>query len=417
MSSSVELRLEGSPPSAPVDHTVDWPLAGGRNESFIIDSDPWFSGLGAVPDAAIDLARIAVGAYVTDRLVGRSSAIWSRELELTVHVRDSASLLPVLPLIETTLFWLSGDSWTISLVEEQSDSPDATDPPQVTTVNLLSGGVDSLCGALLSGPETLYVGHSDNPSVRQSQNAVGSFLAGLRRSVEYRKFQVGIPARTTRERSTRTRSFMFMALGIAAASGASAGRVFVPENGFTSLNPPLAANRGGPHTTRSTHPTTFAYTNAICSGLGLPVLVSNPYAQLTKGELVRQAADGVGNTIVEEVVPQTLSCSKGFGQYFKGGAANLNCGACIACMTRRGSILSAGLSDATDYLVTRLSGDAREKLLHQRRSDISVVEASRGWRPDAATIAAIGPFPDDFDSRAALELLARGVEELVRGLP
>jgi hypothetical protein len=415
--SKLELLLEGSDPSTAADRTVAWPLGGGRNETFIINSDPWFLTLGPVSDAAIALVRIAVGAYVTDRIFRRSSAVWTRDLDLTVHVPNRSSIVPVISLIETTLFWLSGDGWTINLVDESTPKPQAAVSPNTSTVNLLSGGVDSLCGALLSPNDTAYVGHSDNPSVRHSQNAVESALSDLRGSLVYQKFQIGVPSAATRERSTRTRSFMFMALGIAAANAALAGHVLVPENGFTSLNPPLAANRGGPHTTRSTHPTTFAYMNAICDGAGLSVSIGNPYSDLTKGDLVRRAADSVGDGIIEEVIPRTLSCSKGFGNFFRGGDANKNCGACVACMTRRGSILSAGLSDRTDYLVTRLAGDAREKLLYQRRSDISVVEASRGWRPDPATLAAIGPFPNEFDSEAALELLARGVEELVRGLP
>jgi len=381
------------------------------------DVDPWLTQLGVVPERAIDLVRLAVGAYITDRLVGRSSASWSRDLELIVHVRQPDAILGVVPIIETTLYWLSGDTWALRLVEEQQEKAPLLLNTKAPTVNLLSGGVDSLCGAFLSAPGTVFMGHSDNPSVRQSQNRVRPYLSNMRDPFVYHQVQVGAAANATRERSTRTRSFMFTALGIAVAAAGGANQVTIPENGFTSLNPPLSANRGGPHSTRSTHPTTFAYINAMCQGLGFDISVANPYLDITKGQLVRMAADSLGHDVVENAVPITLSCSKGFGQYFRGGAANLNCGACIACMTRRGSILSAGLADRTEYLVNRLVGTERQRLLDQRRSDISAVRSAGGWEFDPATLAAMGPFPEGFDMDAARALLELGVEELVRGLP
>ena len=80
---------------------------------------------------------------------------------------------------------------------------------------------------------------------------------------------------------------LFMAMAVAAASGNGASEVLAPENGFTSINPPLEPSRGGPLTTRSTHPWTFHALRELLSALSLSTIsVHNPYGYLTKGELV-----------------------------------------------------------------------------------------------------------------------------------
>ena len=61
----------------------------------------------------------------------------------------------------------------------------------------------------------------------------------------------------------------------------------MPENGFTSLNVPLAANRGGVLTTRSTHPWTFTLLLRVLDGLGLSVAVDEPVRVLDQGRTDR----------------------------------------------------------------------------------------------------------------------------------
>jgi hypothetical protein len=132
---------------------------------------------------------------------------------------------------------------------------------------------------------------------------------------------------------------------------------------------------------------------------------------------VKAAAARVGSHELEEIVPHTFSCARANGHFFHGGSAYLNCGICVACMTRRGSVRGAGLADRSEYLVDRLGGDSRTRFLSVRGGDLAVVRSLRGWRPDERTLAAMGPFPEDFEFDRALELLARGIEELVNGLP
>ena len=120
-----------------------------------------------------------------------------------------------------------------------------------------------------------------------------------------------------------------MALGVALATVRGARIVEVPENGHTSLNPPLGPDRGGALTTRSTHPRTFARLNAIVAALGLDVEVGNPHGDKTKGELVALANAAAPGDFAAGV-SDTLSCAKLNGNYYKGGNPNYACGLCVA---------------------------------------------------------------------------------------
>lgn len=395
---------------------VRWPFAAGTaTDQAIIDIDPYLSQLGNIPAPAVDLARMAIGAYLSDRMIGRSSVRWSRDLELIVHMLAPDEFRPAIELCQALLHWVSGDNWKIVPVPDQTERSPASGGQPAMAVSLLSGGLDSLCGALLAPPDTVFVGQRDSKAVAHAQHLLRSDLGQIRPPLVYH--QLRVQAVGPAELTSRSRSVMFMALGTALAGGRGATTLFVPENGFTSLNPPLAANRGGPRTTRSTHPTTFAYANAINEQLGLAVRLENPYLWMTKSELIAAAAAGAGSEALETIIPHTFSCARANGHFFQGGSAYLNCGICVACMTRRGSVRGAGLEDRSEYLVDRLEGTSRAQFLAERGGDLTVVRALRGWRPGEATLAAMGPFPDDFNFERAMELLARGVEELVDGLP
>jgi 7-cyano-7-deazaguanine synthase in queuosine biosynthesis len=412
----IELLPENGVPSRRDALQIYWSRTPGvASNHAIIDADPYLSQLGDIPSTAVDFARMAIGAYLSDRMVGRSSVRWARDFELIVHMLAPEEFRPAIELCQILLRWVSGDNWKIIPVLDTTERTRPSGKRISTTVSLLSGGLDSLCGALLAPNGTMFIGQRDSNAIAHAQTLLRNDLRLIQPSLVYDRLRV--KAIGPRELSSRSRSVMFMALGTALAAGCDATTLIVPENGFTSLNPPLATNRGGPRTTRSTHPTTFAYANAINQSLGLPVQLVNPYQWMTKGELVRAAASAVGSGQLEGIIPHTFSCARGYGNFFSGGSANVNCGICVACMTRRGSVRAASLEDRSEYLVDRLTGDSRTKLLSTRGDDLAVVRSRSGWRPDAATLVSMGPFPDDFEFDRALEMLARGVEELVNGLP
>lgn len=76
------------------------------------------------------------------------------------------------------------------------------------------------------------------------------------------------------ETTTRGRSVLFLALGVAVASGLGPARLLVPENGFISLNVPLTPPRSGSFSTRTTHPHLIALLRDLLNELQLPVALS-----------------------------------------------------------------------------------------------------------------------------------------------
>jgi 7-cyano-7-deazaguanine synthase in queuosine biosynthesis len=285
--------------------------------------------------------------------------------------------------------------------------------PAVDTVQLLSGGLDSFCGALLQmrhDDRVVYIGHRDqSKAVRHAQNVIEP--AVRKSGAEYLRWALR-PAITVKEPTPRTRSLLFMALAVAVADARGARRVIMPENGFTSINPPLEPSRGGPLTTRSTHPWTFHLLARLLAELGLiDIEVFNPFGGLTKGELVAAALQPDSTDDVT-LAAQTLSCAKPNAGRLKGGNANLNCGWCIACLVRRSAFLAGGIQDQTRYLVDVLPPASKERFLHYRRHDIAAWRYAGHAGLDEYRILGSGMWPPNTDFDAVIEICKRGLEEL-----
>lgn len=378
---------------------------------------PWLEDEGTASNAAIDLVRLAAAAYMADRQLRRGEG-YSRTIRIHVQVTDAAPWLTVLDDLAVLLHWLTADIWEISVAPDGLERPEAVDsvatPPEI--VSLLSGGLDSMAGALVASQETrrLFVGHWDNPTVKASQDRTWNWLKDiLTEDCSYRQVHL-CEAASKLEASTRSRCLLFFALAAGIASACGTRVVEVPENGFTSLNPALGNNRGGVLSTRSTHPWTIFQFQQILTRLGINIQVSNPYELLTKGELVARANE---NASIAEGVPLTLSCGKLDGRLYSGGNPNHHCGLCIACLTRRGAMLSSGVRDGTPYLFETLNRDESSRLLSRRGGDIRAVRAGITRDVDEFTLLAQGPYPENYDLTSAAEIYRRGMAELARALP
>ena len=340
---------------------------------------------------------------------------YSRTINLCVRLVEPAPWEASIDSVCDLLHWLTGDSWNLELSSDGLQRPTCSAieaDSKVKSVSLLSGGLDSLCGALLHDNEPrLLLGHWDNTTVKAAQNRSYAWLSSaLTGCPPYYQVQLTQTA-PKREPSSRSRSLLFLSLAVAAAEGYGAERVVVPENGFTSLNPPLGTERGGALSTRSTHPSTIHRVNLVLSNLSSPVQIENPHAGMTKGELVQQAASACGVDFAKGAA-ETLSCGKLDGRLYKGGNPNHHCGLCIPCLVRRGSLLAAGVADETPYLCDSLIGDAQIQLVNRRADDVIALRCVLEDRIDDTTVMALGPFPLDFDLDAACDLCARGLDEL-----
>ncbi|GAA3112801.1 hypothetical protein JOF29_002811 [Kribbella aluminosa] len=386
----------------------------------VTDLDWDLSQLGMPTPLSRDLVRIAAGAYLLDRSVKRSSTYFSRRLELVVHVdQPEAFLSPAGQRVVDLLAWLTGDAWTLTPVAHNpSASSQAAVVEQRQSIMLLSGGLDSLCGAVIAfdrQQQTLHLGHRDQTgAVVRSQERLANSLTGLASSFTWQRLRLA--PRISADHSTRTRSLMFMALATAAATARGSSEVVIPENGFTSLNLPLIPSRGGALSTKSTHPWTFLQVNTLLAELGIAVTARNPHAAQSKGEMLAAAA-GVGLDGFSDLITDTLSCSKldgGLG--YEGGSPNVNCGLCIACLVRRGAFLGAGIPDPTEYLLDRVTARGRKKLLNARASDIWAVRSWGEKTPTVDDLIAAAPWPPGTDYDAHLNVVAKGRAELLGAL-
>lgn len=412
-----ELRPAGGQPQDSDFIQLVWGSRDGQAGTISANLDPWLADIGPVSSAAIDLVRIAAAAYMADRQVRRGEG-YSRTIRIHVQVTDVEPWGDAVDDLARLLHWLTADLWDISVAADELERPKpieaSEEPPEM--VSLLSGGLDSMAGAL-AGPleaRRLFVGHSDNPTVKASQDRTWSWLKDvLVEDCGYKQVHLCEVA-TKQESSTRSRCLLFFALasGIASANGTRI--VEVPENGFTSLNPALGNNRGGVLSTRSTHPWTIHQFQRILEKLDIDVLMRNPYETLTKGELVARANRSIP---IADGVPMTLSCGKLDGHFYKGGNPNHHCGLCVACLTRRGAILASGVRDDTPYLFETLDAGQRSRLLGRRDADVRAVRAAVARDVDEFTLLAQGPYPEDYDLASAAELCRRGIAELARALP
>jgi 7-cyano-7-deazaguanine synthase in queuosine biosynthesis len=409
-----ELLLEGGRAHVRGAHRLVWSVTQRESNTVRASIDPWLRQLGAPANAAIDLVRLAAAAYMVDRLTKRRSG-FSRTIDLHVHVTDPTRWDGPLDDTADLLFWLTGDTWNLEVSGEEVARPakGIVDATSGDVVVLLSGGLDSFCGAALSNRDQprVFLGHWDNSTVKHAQDESWRWLTehgGI--ASPYRQIQL-TQVEEKRERSTRSRALLFMALAAAVAQAAGARVVEVPENGFTSLNPPLGADRGGALSTRSTHPRTLRSVNRLYADLGVDVQFHDPYAQMTKGELLAEAAAGSPVSFAGGAA-DTLSCGKLDGRFYRGGNPNHHCGLCVPCLVRRGAFLAAGVRDGTAYLSEYLTGADLDKLLAHRAADIAAVRHGIDRAVDDVALMTSGSYPDDFDFDAAVDLCKRGFKEL-----
>lgn len=417
--SRLELRPVTSPRTDEKALDIEWAPVSDGGGDLKTSVSPCLEELGDVPAAAIDLFRIATAAYLADASTERTRT-FTRSLDILVHVRSEDPWNDeLLEKLANLLSSLSGDRWSVAVVPDESEANcgAAAETEEVARVALFSGGLDSFAGAVLSSrdDDVLFLGHVDNGIVKGVQDRAASWLADTGRAVDFLQIRHGSKARKV-ERTYRTRAALFMALACAVAVARAAKVVEVPENGYTSLNPPLGPERGGALSTRSTHPDTIHRFNEILDTLGLDVTVSNPHQDKTKGELVQTAAALL--TPFAEGAALTLSCGKLDGNYYLGGDVNKHCGLCVPCVVRRSSLLSAGVADETLYLSETLDPTARDKLLDRRADDVFALQMALAEGLDIEDLIELTPYPPGFDLDGALDLCRRALAEIgLVGLP
>jgi 7-cyano-7-deazaguanine synthase in queuosine biosynthesis len=398
-----------------------------QRSSFTPGMGPSLGLLGAVPALNIDVVRIALAAFAADRSVPREAggSNWNqRPLELEIPVSHPAVWGGVANELAGVLGLLSGDRWALSFVKKQAPVeavrlPDVASPPR--RVVLLSGGADSAIGglysrSLLSSDEHhVVLSHFSNTMLAPIQRRVAAEIERLIPGPTQQHVVVHLGRREKRidgtlypsEPSSRSRSLLFLALGLAMASMHKVP-VWIPENGFASINPPLGPERLGSLSTRTTHPAFLQDLSAVLTKAGAHAVIENPFARSTKGEMYQRVVDLVGLDVASTFLSATHSCAL-TGQRAHHISAEVPCGICFGCVLRRASFTASGVVDATNYIAPSsdpvvqhwLDGKSVEQ---QVRNFIR-----RGVRGrDLATLG----LPSNYRVRDALDLCQRGIQEL-----
>lgn len=310
-----------------------------------------------MPDtAAWDLLAIALSVVVADGTTLRSSSPdgWTRQIELEIALSDPDRWSPHADAIATALRFLTTDRWTISF-RDGGTIPTPPKKPRYPTsdaVALLSGGLDSLIGAIdLTAAGTTLLAVSQ--TVRGDAAKQDRFAQRIGGGIDH--LQLNHNASTPRgqkETSQRSRSLIFLAFAVLAATATrrhAYGQpvpLYVCENGFIAINPPLTTARVGSLSTRTAHPEFLGRMQSIFDAVGLNVQIKNPYAEKTKGEMLRECLD---QDLLSTEAPISTSCGRFQRFNYR------HCGRCVPCQIRRASFEAWGRPDPTEYVYDNLA--------------------------------------------------------------
>ena len=405
--------------------TFYWPADG--PSSFLAPFGPRLAAIGAVPPLNVDLVRLALLVFAADRSTIRrvGTTNWSsRDFSLTVPVSDARSWDGLSGELGSLLAFLTGDTWALNFrnalpLREKVKKLDLQEQP--SRVVLMSGGADSALGVLesrrqLDATEShVLVSHVGLTALAPIQRRVAETASTITRGPAQSVEQIRLVRRQQQvdgsnfksEVSTRSRSFLFLALGLAHAS-VHRVPLWIPENGFASLNPPLAPNRRGSLSTRTTHPAFLDRLSRLLEDVGAHPTIVNPFARMTKGEMFRAAANQFSEAEISGFLSATHSCGL-TGQRSKRISTTTQCGVCFGCVVRRASFAAAELNDTTAYADADHSDDLTKWLDHNSVLPDMRRFVQRGvTRRDLLSMS----LPDNYSLSDARSLCERGVEEL-----
>ncbi|GFO80601.1 MAG: hypothetical protein A49_02280 [Methyloceanibacter sp.] len=364
------------------------------------------------PARAWDLLSLALSVVTAD-LAGlreQSPDGWTRTFELEVAVIEPDFWNSQRTIIERALSFLTTDIWSIHFHGGGQAPPVQREAvrPDEDSVVLLSGGLDSFVGALdlfAAGKKLLAV----SQVVRGDASKQETFAAAIGTGMRHLQLNHNAAPPGKEESSQRARSLIFLAFGTLAATtlGRYHNGEFVPlyvcENGFIAINPPLTGGRLGSLSTRTAHPEFLARYQDILTAAGLCVRVQNPYCLATKGEMLLNCYN---QGLLRTHAASSTSCGRFQRFNYK------HCGRCVPCQVRRGAFMAWGVNDSTEYVYRQLGKSDSD---HAAFDDVRAVamaiasvqsEGLNNWLGPALSCPGI-------DNREQLKsLIVRGLQEL-----
>lgn len=326
---------------------------------------------------AWDFLTIALAAIVADTATLRRSSSdgWTREISLDLALAEPEAWEPHLPLLTSALDFLTTDIWDIEITAKAAvpfKPSKTTAAPEADCVALLSGGLDSLVG----GIDLVDVGKKPflvSQTVRGDAAKQNDFARRLGANLPY--IQLNHSTNTADfagpdETSQRARSLIFIAYAVLVAStittpDAEPIELYINENGFIAINPPLTPMRVGSLSTRTAHPRFLSLLQQLLDATGLNVRLVNPYRLRTKGKMLVECRD---QELLAELAHLSTSCGR-FQRY-----SYRHCGRCLPCQVRRAAFLHWNDADGTNYVFDDLGRTDED---HAAFDDVRAVVIAR----------------------------------------
>ena len=339
-----------------------------------LDSYYWLNGqrlsrafCRALRASLADLLDVVMAVYAADRRSTRNfkgAAAGHRRISVRIGVRNPElwSAAEMVERLQDLLYWLSEDEWSLHFVQRlAAPSPAESEnflfqmaPRDPVTVSLFSGGLDSLAGLASHAPEgsggsrVLVSGYTNNRLRHQQRSQVDLVRAawGHAESFEHTPevhhvavpFGIRKPVGHQEEKSQRTRSLVFLTLGVVTALQGGADTLWVYENGVGALNLPMNETQLGVDNSRGVHPRSLVLAEDLISmALEQPVRIRNPFLFSTKAQMCKALTD----CGFADAISYTVSCD-GFPQRMHNQPSQ--CGRCTSCILRRQSLQASGLA-------------------------------------------------------------------------
>jgi 7-cyano-7-deazaguanine synthase in queuosine biosynthesis len=361
---------------------------------------------------AWDLLSIALSIITADFSVIRDSSPdgWTREIELDVAVSDPAFWNSMADEFRQALAFLTTDRWKLTFHDGGvlPAPPKKIILPKEDCVVLLSGGLDSLVGAIdlthrrLRPVAVSQTVRGDGEKQRDFAKAIG-----LTRHLQLHHVAT---SPTAQETTQRARSLIFLTFGVVVATSLeqyAKGKttpLYVCENGFIAINPPLTGSRLGSLSTRTAHPVFLMRFQKILDAAGLNVKIENPYAQKTKGEMLIECKD---QALLQIEAAHSTSCGRFQRFNYR------HCGRCVPCQVRRAAFVAWDAKrDTTDYVYGPLGKDDEDHASFDDVRSVAIALASvkaeglDGWLGNTLSSPEIG------DRDNIRGMLDRGLSEL-----
>lgn len=338
---------------------------------------------GRVPSQFVDLIFIAAYVLTADSTVRRGDVRsahlnrdFQRDLHFSIAVNDPHlwSQPKVRALLERALGFLTDDTYSFefcqaktSLLGQMSFNIEGDSTwREVDDIALFSGGLDSLAGAieaLFGNPRKrlLLVSHRSADKVfkvqldlvselrrRADPGQVGHLVVHVVKKEEWMR----------RERTQRSRSFLFVALAGAVAHLLDRDRVLLYENGVVAMNLPISMQLLGANATRTAHPRALREFAELFSVISpKKIAVENPFALMTRPEVLQRiTAHSMGS-----LIGKSVSCALVHNME----TARPHCGTCSQCVDRQfgvraGNVLQHDPQDR--YRMQFVDGDRTEEI-------------------------------------------------------